>query len=662
MHHKRISWIDIAKGFAILGVIFGHSSLFIKQFSLNQILYPFHLMLFFILSGYTLKEKEVTKDFVNQKFQRLMIPYFLTCIAILFMDVFNCIVLTTILNVTRLISGDLLRSFFASGSIRFFGSINIGGRIGAIWFLPAMFFAIIIVQLLLKFCKNDKIRIIISIFIFLLGFISAKFLWLPFSIQSSMTASFFILLGYLLRKYHILDQIKYYHYIFFIIFGIFGEYTETYFVNNSFNDIFLNSVVGFSECILVIGISKFIRTNKVFEWIGKNSLTILCIHLFELETMNPYYKLLLKQIHIPNSYISWVTLGFRLIFVFGVTLFLLFFKKRFSIYHETECSDTRNKAIDLMKGILILSMIVGQFKIDDNLRKIIFSCHVSAFIFLSGYCYKKKKKPLKQIQNLFISFFIPYLIFGILYFILHWNQLSYETILKTMIVGISFAKNIFTSIPSIGPIYFIFLLFLIRLFFIILDSIFQKDFDQLFVAFILSMIGYFLGQYGFWCPWSFDLACYGMIFYVIGVFMKKYNLLETMIQHSIFYFGLSPILVYMIYQGSMEIAIRKLNPYGLILFGSLAGIILLYMACKKLETIKFIRSIFIQIGQSTFGILIIHTLFSSLINRFVTIRFNPSYIYSMFFSLVIQVVIGIVFQLLINFIFRFINQKKSHIV
>ena len=51
---KRIEWIDIAKGIGIILVVIGHISQ-IKV--LNDIIYSFHMPLFFIISWYLYKRK-----------------------------------------------------------------------------------------------------------------------------------------------------------------------------------------------------------------------------------------------------------------------------------------------------------------------------------------------------------------------------------------------------------------------------------------------------------------------------------------------------------------------------------------------------------------------------------------------------------------------------
>ena len=85
----RVKWIDSAKGIAILLVIIGHASL--GRTDLFNFVYGIHLVVFFLLSGYTLKRKDITMSYVNDKFNRLMIPYFYTCIAIIITDIINSV-------------------------------------------------------------------------------------------------------------------------------------------------------------------------------------------------------------------------------------------------------------------------------------------------------------------------------------------------------------------------------------------------------------------------------------------------------------------------------------------------------------------------------------------------------------------------------------------
>lgn len=72
LSNKRIGWIDIAKGICILSIIAGHYGNEIA----DKIVFSFHLTIFFMLSGYTLKVTNISKSYLKKKFNRLMIPIF----------------------------------------------------------------------------------------------------------------------------------------------------------------------------------------------------------------------------------------------------------------------------------------------------------------------------------------------------------------------------------------------------------------------------------------------------------------------------------------------------------------------------------------------------------------------------------------------------------
>lgn len=50
--NRRIQWVDVAKGICMLSVIAGH----LGVQKLDRIVFSYHLTVFFLLSGYTMKE------------------------------------------------------------------------------------------------------------------------------------------------------------------------------------------------------------------------------------------------------------------------------------------------------------------------------------------------------------------------------------------------------------------------------------------------------------------------------------------------------------------------------------------------------------------------------------------------------------------------------
>ena len=75
---KRIEWIDILRGVAIIFVIIGHLTYFPGNNALKEAIYSFHMALFFVLAGCTtnLSYKNASLwQFVKKKSVALLLPY-----------------------------------------------------------------------------------------------------------------------------------------------------------------------------------------------------------------------------------------------------------------------------------------------------------------------------------------------------------------------------------------------------------------------------------------------------------------------------------------------------------------------------------------------------------------------------------------------------------
>ena len=124
-------------------------------------------------------------------------------------------------------------------------------------------------------------------------------------------------------------------------------------------------------------------------------MTILCTHLYALETMPKYFDKILDKTGLMENNRIWLFIFLEVLFAVSAALVIeairiLFLpvnekfkeksqKKDLTIYKE------RDAAIDVAKGIFIISMLVGYFRINSMFRSIIYSCHMVAFVFFSGY-------------------------------------------------------------------------------------------------------------------------------------------------------------------------------------------------------------------------------------------------------------------------------------
>lgn len=672
---KREIWIDNAKAIAILAVIVGHTTAKLTGFVQFGFVYGFHLVTFFLLSGYTFRKKPLNREYITGKFTRLMVPYFYTCLAVLATDVFNQYFFygnRGIASITQTVSRDLTRSFFASGAITKFGSVELGTRIGAIWFLPAMFFAVLLFQGLLQCTEDSRWLGLTTAGLAGIGMISARFIWLPFSLQSGMMASFFLWLGYEIRRRQILQKIRWYYYgIAFVILaaGISAGYCNIGFVKAWCKDVFLSGITGLAGCLLVY----LIATRKIpgLARLGQISLTILCTHLYGLETMSSYFKALLDFMGMSGNPKVWMLMGMHILFAVLLALLLEQLKKmaRPLLQRALEArpagpeGQPRDTAIDLCRGMLIFCLLISTFPVDDGLRHIIGSFCIPAFVFFSGCLFQRRKSLLRQLLPAAKVFLLPYGAFAgcaLLIQLRHWSLTSLLETLRQCLLGFSCTRNLLPDTGSVGDVWLLPMLFAVRLLYAFVDRLVRNEKIKWAAVVVLSLLGLKLGQWGFWLPWSLDVALYALVFYQLGAAVYGYGLLQKLKNCPAVYFLLSPVWVYGIYSVNMVITDRRYGEYGIAIAGALAGMLLLYLLSAYIDSaLPGIRALFREMGQASLIILVVHTLFDGRIAGVVGSRLDPGDFSFLVVSCLLQILLGLAVHLLLRQLGRVISRRKT---
>jgi fucose 4-O-acetylase-like acetyltransferase len=666
---ERKNWIDTAKGIAMIMVIVGHVSGGMTGVWDFNFVYGIHLVVFFLLSGYTCKKKTLTLEYINGKFSRLMVPYFYTCFFIVLMDVWNSWFWNhdgSIATATRNMGQDLVRSFFASGSNKQFGTVDVGSRIGAIWFLPALFFALILFQFLLNQTTDSLTLGLTTGAMALIGFISGRYIWLPFSVQSGFAAVFFLWIGYEIREREILSKLRWRDYLLaqvILLFGIRFKYCSIQFVTASINDLLLSIPVSLAGSLLVYGLACFAQRNKLLLWTGRNSGDVLCTHLFTINTLGRYVNWILDKAALQGNARVWARILIEIVFALALAAVVQYGQKLLGCVHEKweqHCTTQkilrggvqRDATIDVARGIFILLMLVGYFAIDQTLRTIIYSCHMVAFVFWSGYFYRKSTNVWKTTRHMAKTFLLPYLVFVLDKMALEWKQWSGAYVaqtVKTYALGSAYAGKLFSDSPSVGPVYFILLLFAVQMLYLLLDAVMKDEKVKLLAVILLSWGGMKLGTKGYWLPWSVDVALYALVFYQIGVYVHQYHLLERLKKAHAAYFVLASLWAYMIAQGGMEIAVRNYGSYGLVVLGATAGVLLFYQLAAHLTVaLPMLADVLAFLGRSTIVILIVYTLLNGNIKALVAKRFDQGGVAYMVLCILIQLLLSCAIQYLLD--------------
>ena len=139
---SRIKYFDIAKGIAMLCIIMGHLGIS----SINSFVFTFHVPLFFLIAGYFFNDNLSFQDFVKKKSKQLLVPYAITCLFTLAGAVIGGIIrIQSTETVVDDIKTWVIASIYGSGSVEYTSPFYIK-QIGALWFLLALFVALIIVR------------------------------------------------------------------------------------------------------------------------------------------------------------------------------------------------------------------------------------------------------------------------------------------------------------------------------------------------------------------------------------------------------------------------------------------------------------------------------------------------------------------------------------
>ena len=300
----RNASFDIMKGIAMLAVIIGHITTQCHGF-----IYSFHMPLFFIVSGYFFRSGN-QREFMKKDVKHLLYPYLLTCAAILMVYT-----LRSIFVQKDCISSWILAAFYGSATLShvsyYCAKIP---RIGAIWFLLALFWC---KNLFLLIVKHTRYPFLISLLVSVVSALINRYIInAPFTILIGFSATIFYYLGYWVRKQGGFDRLNILLAVGCIMVWLFAMLTSDMSIANALYKNYPVNVIGaLGGTYGMYLVSTLLSTTKwivsrSFEWFGRNSLTILCLHLFEMDV--PFFR---TFFHVSGSW----TMVFAIMFcVVGV--------------------------------------------------------------------------------------------------------------------------------------------------------------------------------------------------------------------------------------------------------------------------------------------------------------------------------------------------------
>ena len=305
---KRLSTFDLVRGICMLSVVGCH----FDEGLFRKINFTFNLPAFFLIGGFFYS---VNRGRLKDRTVRMLKPYVFSVLLIAAVDTlkvpagallrgYDFPVLQTMWERFRYW---LLAGLYGSGLRIDFFSLRLP-YIGAIWFLLAHIWNMVFMELTwagtkrLPEEKRPLALMIVSVVLFVLGWWSAKFTWLPLSVQAACCSFFLFALGYVLKPHlpALLHNRKA-----MLLCGFLWAVQLAHSIVKGHMDMvrclypfFLMELIGGAggDLLLLAGgdrwerSGKFVKLRKFFEWIGRNTLPFLCFHLVEMSIV-PWQRL-----------------------------------------------------------------------------------------------------------------------------------------------------------------------------------------------------------------------------------------------------------------------------------------------------------------------------------------------------------------------------------
>ncbi|EFA22923.1 acyltransferase family protein [Bifidobacterium gallicum] len=290
---QRIRYFDIAKGIGILCVVLGHAAIeTMVLFNSNiakemvAICFSFHMPLFFLLAGYFIHPERKFQWLKESK--QLVFTYILA--AVLVVGGATALAALRHTGIREVFEFWLYAATYGSGDVSGNTLWVVQGRIGAIWFLLAMFWARLLIHAFARL-PYTGMWVVLA---FVVGWESSKFVTLPWSIQPGLCATVFLYIGYQAKQHDVLGALKRSPWLWIVaaLFWIAAIHWFTGFsmaMNNYGMYPVLAAVGAIAGTVCVVGISQAIdHASWLKSWLGtwltkagQASLAILCVHLVE---------------------------------------------------------------------------------------------------------------------------------------------------------------------------------------------------------------------------------------------------------------------------------------------------------------------------------------------------------------------------------------------
>lgn len=288
---KRIEYMDIARGIGILLVVLGHNDFEVLSLFARQMIYSFHIPLFFFLSGYFVNTSISFFDFFKKRFNGLLKPFLFTLFLIYFTSIsFEKMGFNTAIS-------RILKSLYGTG--HYIDWVQL-------WFLPHLFVVSLYALLFITLVSRLKNRwltwglllatlaigllFLHKFYPFTLSVFGKEYeLWgLPFSLDLVLLSGFFFILGNQVRQ---VTSERTFDNLFLLVGAGIGLFLLNYlfpylidFNIRQYDSFLINTAEAILGILFILALSRQIdlhtkRLASGFKYLGNISLIILLFHV-----------------------------------------------------------------------------------------------------------------------------------------------------------------------------------------------------------------------------------------------------------------------------------------------------------------------------------------------------------------------------------------------
>ena len=295
---KRLDYVDVCRFLGISLIIFSHITVPNKVL---QWLCAFNVPCFFLLSGFCYRLHNFDKEFVLKKIKTIYVPF------VLFAMIYCQGGLSSWVYI-----------FYGSGM-----ALELGGTSIVLWFLPCFFMSVLLFALLMNIAcaKYRMLIVVIGVVVMLIGvrmcdvmrenIIMLKEYGYPLSFDMAMVGVVLMTAGYYIRP--IFDwlgvQRQWMLMLIAIVFFVITSYTVYLNLPESLNPscahvemamgsignytlFFCNALLMSMALIgLAMLIDKWLKNKVLLLYIGRNTLSLLCVHVVLLLGVSKMFSL-----------------------------------------------------------------------------------------------------------------------------------------------------------------------------------------------------------------------------------------------------------------------------------------------------------------------------------------------------------------------------------